>query len=205
MLCRDRLRHSTTDYDRLTPHVCFLHYCLCETRQAFAGYGCYGSLRLAQDIKESICFCAYAPLATLEKPKEYRHRLPDGQEIEVTAFSRLIPEVLLTGTAFRGECFLGVPQLVSEAILTLPGGASSAGSEVVLVGGSSRFVNFKDRLQTALAEYLDGRRVKVSTVDHRYASCLGASVAAQLQHPLIRRITKADYQENGSEVFSRLL
>ena len=27
-----------------------------------------------------ICFCAHAPLATLEQPKEYRHRLPDGQE-----------------------------------------------------------------------------------------------------------------------------
>lgn len=31
-------------------------------------------------VSAQICFCAHAPLATLEKPKEYRHRLPDGQE-----------------------------------------------------------------------------------------------------------------------------
>ncbi|CAK9060961.1 Actin-like protein 9, partial [Durusdinium trenchii] len=161
-------------------------------------------MRLAQDIKESICFCAYAPLASLEKPKEYRHRLPDNQEIEVTAFSRQIPEALLTGTVLRGECFFGVPQLASEAILTLPVGASSAGSEVILVGGSSRFVNFKDRLQVALADYLDGRQVKVTQVDNRYASCLGASVAAQLKHPLVRWVTRSEYQEHGSHVFTRL-
>ena len=31
-------------------------------------------------LQAEICFCAYAPLATMEKAKEYRHRLPDGQE-----------------------------------------------------------------------------------------------------------------------------
>lgn len=47
-----------------------------------------------------ICFCAHAPLASLERVKEYRHRLPDNQEIEVTAFSRAIPEAISSSKKF---------------------------------------------------------------------------------------------------------
>ncbi|CAE7792272.1 ARP4 [Symbiodinium sp. CCMP2592] len=172
-------------------------------RQKLGGRLPFSALRLAEDLKETVCFCAHVPLASLPPDEPYRHTLPDGQVIEVTSFSRQVPETLLLGAPSLDAAaaeptppFPGVPALVSEA---LRHESATGTSEVLLVGGSSRFVNFRDRLQAALTA---SGITKVNVLPQRYASWLGLSVAASLGKPLVRYHTKAELEEFGELRFT---
>ncbi|OLQ09191.1 Actin-related protein 4 [Symbiodinium microadriaticum] len=173
-------------------------------RQKLGGRLPFSALRLAQDLKETVCFCAHVPLASLPPDEPYRHTLPDGQVIEVTSFSRQVPETLLLGAPSLDAAaadptppFPGLPALVSEALVGHE--PSTSTSEVLLVGGSSRFVNFRDRLQAALTA---SGITKVNVLPQRYASWLGLSVAASLGKPVVRYHTKAELEEFGKLRFT---
>lgn len=165
--------------------------------------------RLAQDVKESICFCAHAPVSTLAAVQDYVHTLPDGQRVNVAAFSREVPEALWTG---RAE-FVGLPKLFDSSVQALLLGGMSQGvaaaKEVVgstlLVGGTTRFVNFKNRFESSVSE--TGRRLgtskklKVHLREHRYAAWAGGSVLASTEAAGPRWVTHDEFKDNGFRLF----
>lgn len=167
-------------------------------------------LRLAQDLKETVCFCCHLPLAEVEPAAPFMHTLPDGKQVNVAAFSRLVPEALLIGD--KEEAFPGVPALIADSFATLlrqKQGADAAYvrdalGTLLLVGGTSCFINFKARLQAAMvagcAPQLS-KKLKIQASSERHAAWLGGSVVVAAGALGPRWVSKQDYEERGTAVF----
>jgi len=181
----------------------------------------YEALRLTQDMKESICFCSHVPLASADPKEPYPHELPDGQKVDVATFSCKVPEKLLTGDSSVDSVFRGAPSLLAES-LSICSEQVQAGEllvqrdlvgAIMLVGGSSHFVNFKTRLEASLwGDALSGanlqhlaRRVKVHFAkERRHSAWLGGSVLGELGSFGVgsRWLTRKDYHEHGPSILS---
>lgn len=137
--------------------------------------------RLAQDLKEAVCFCSHRPLAKMDKAEPFFHTLPDGQKLDAAAFSRAVPEKLLMGCGNPGGTFLGLPTLFDESAALCKQQGLPHLNDVLLVGGSSLFVNLKSRFESALSSAPRSRagRFQVhSSRERRHAAWLGGSVLA---------------------------
>lgn len=188
----------------------------------------YSFCRILQDMKETMCFCSRTPLADLAPEPPVMHTLPDGQSINVAAFSRDIPEILLNGSSDDKICSMiyhekgnvtqvlsGVPALFSQCVQSWHSwrnhdAAREVLGTVLLVGGSSLFVNFNKRFQAALAERRDlcpVRKWKVLEASHerRYAAWLGASVLASSGILDDAWVTRREYDEFGGAALERCL
>lgn len=177
-----------------------LHEALKEQGVTLKASGCCSAQRLAQDLKEAVCFCSHKPLATMEPADAFFHTLPDGQRLDAAAFSRMVPEQLLTGSAPN---FVGLPALYSETVGACQRQGVPHLPDVLLVGGSSLFVNFKKRFEAALASLPRIRpgRTKFqvhSSRERRHAAWLGGSVLASAG--CAEWIRLDDYQEQGSSL-----
>eukprot|EP00927_Polykrikos_kofoidii_P075117 TRINITY_DN71181_c0_g1_i1.p1 TRINITY_DN71181_c0_g1~~TRINITY_DN71181_c0_g1_i1.p1 ORF type:complete len:409 (-),score=41.42 TRINITY_DN71181_c0_g1_i1:59-1168(-) len=162
-------------------------------------------LRRAEDMKETICFCHYAPITASSQEEQFMHSLPDGQRIDVAPFSRAIPEQLLVGAG-------SVPALLAESVKACTERSiKDAIGSIVLTGGSSYFVNLKTRVESALVGSSAGvgllplplaRRTRfLFDVNRRYSTWLGGSVLASISST--KWVSKSEYSENGSDVLCR--
>eukprot|EP00928_Gymnodinium_smaydae_P081939 TRINITY_DN6536_c0_g1_i1.p1 TRINITY_DN6536_c0_g1~~TRINITY_DN6536_c0_g1_i1.p1 ORF type:complete len:375 (+),score=90.93 TRINITY_DN6536_c0_g1_i1:64-1125(+) len=147
--------------------------------------------RLAQDLKESVCYCSHSPLpATFDADAPpHMHTLPDGQRINVAPFARAVPEKLLVGAR-------GLPALLAEA----RGGGGA--EDVVFVGGSSLFVNLGPRLKAAMSSGTGRAPSAFIEASHagRHAAWLGGSVRATCC-PLLRTgCSREEYAEHGAAI-----
>jgi len=151
--------------------------------------------RFVQDLKESICYCSPSPLAAVAPAPAFKHVLPDGQEVDVTPFSREVPETLLVGSA-TSSAFPGLPAMLAESLsANVEGGVSR---EVLLVGGSAQFVNFKIRLEAATSTKA---KLKFAAHNRRHVAWLGGSVLAGSGALDSRWASRQDYEELGSSIF----
>eukprot|EP00933_Yihiella_yeosuensis_P046349 TRINITY_DN41866_c0_g1_i1.p1 TRINITY_DN41866_c0_g1~~TRINITY_DN41866_c0_g1_i1.p1 ORF type:complete len:413 (+),score=45.87 TRINITY_DN41866_c0_g1_i1:69-1307(+) len=189
-----------------------------QRRRLFNGFS-LSILRRAQDLKETMCFCSHLPVADLPpSDKPFRHVLPDGKKIDVSAFSRDVPEALLIGS---GPCdgldiflceaaskpFYGIPWMLNEVLLDMQmAGQGIKAPEAILFGGSARFVNFQDRLQSAVDQFSSIPSTKIDTsmlsVDRRHAAWIGGSIAAGVEGASSRWVSKNDFKEHGPRIFA---
>merc|ERR1712217_547357 len=76
-------------------------------------------------------------------------------------------------------------------------------SNLVLVGGSSLFINFKARLQAAILDTCPhvSKKLKVHSSPQRHAAWLGGSAAAAGGMFAARWVSREEYLEHGATVF----
>jgi actin-related protein len=143
-------------------------------------------------------------------PEHLVYELPDRTKVNLEGSCHSIPELLFdpNSSGIETHGFPGVLGVLEESIMHVDIDArKSVGSEIVVIGGSTLFKGFPERLQQALSSSSNHflHRSKITampgTMERISASWLGCSIACSLSNFQHLWISKQQYLENGGERF----
>ena len=165
---------------------------------------------VVRQIKESTCVVAFNPAEQENQiQNKFPYTLPDGNVIEMGSEAYRAPEILFQPDLIGSEC-LGVPDVlvksVTKADLDL---RKVLFSQIVLAGGSTMFQGFGDRLLNEVRKHpLSPKNTKVRIAappERLFTTWIGGSILASLTTFKNMWITKAEYLEHGSRLFTKQL
>lgn len=189
-------------------------------------------MAVIKDLKHDCCKLAFDTAIpagafaawNLGKAEEVMFELPDGTRVDVGGFCPIVPELLfesfpLTASPLPGVVadvggFQGLVSAVGSAVAAIDVDVRKAvASEIVVVGGSTMFPKFCERLHRGLVAGDEHRAAPLSmipklkitaaprSVERMSASWLGCSIAASLGSFQHLWVSKQQYQENGADRF----
>eukprot|EP00300_Choanocystis_sp_HF-7_P004711 c13667_g1_i1.p1 GENE.c13667_g1_i1~~c13667_g1_i1.p1 ORF type:complete len:445 (+),score=86.31 c13667_g1_i1:103-1335(+) len=167
---------------------------------------------VVRQIKESMCYVALDPEAESAKDKNSISRtmtLPDGRTIELDDARHLCPEPLFQPSLLGLEVD-SVQDLLYKCIQKCPMDTRKALSQnIVISGGSTKFLGFENRLQRELEKLYSTTRVDVKIIAPRErALCVwtGGSILGSLPTFEEMLLSWEEYDEVGpASIHSRVL
>eukprot|EP01094_Clydonella_sp_ATCC50884_P026034 TRINITY_DN7015_c1_g1_i1.p1 TRINITY_DN7015_c1_g1~~TRINITY_DN7015_c1_g1_i1.p1 ORF type:complete len:431 (-),score=133.01 TRINITY_DN7015_c1_g1_i1:1535-2827(-) len=137
--------------------------------------------------------------------------LPDGKVLDVGGERFRIPEMILNPSA----CDPALPSLLEMIGAAIEASAADARRDlltnVLLTGGSSRFEGFEKRLRADIEAFNDERQlypgktkvVAPQRAERAIGSWMGGSVLASLGDNIKMWMSKAEFEERGSDLVDR--
>ncbi|WFD35852.1 NuA4 histone acetyltransferase subunit [Malassezia cuniculi] len=176
----------------------------------------FHSLRVLNDMKESICQVFEAPWdpaqAAARPAKMFE--FPDGYNDAYSALRFKAPEAIFSPSIYanvprvlpsRDVPYLPLQDLVLAAINAVDVDSRAAMfSNIVCVGGASLLPGFVDRLSYELSAAAPNQRIKIHSpgnlTERRHSSWLGGSILASLGTFHQLWVSKQEYDEHGSAI-----
>lgn len=164
---------------------------------------------LVKALKEEVCYCTPTPTSandeTAEKESKAQYQLPDGQAVNLSSERYQAPNVLFDPFLFGSEEMGVADVLVSSIMKSDLDLRSKLFSQVVLAGGSTLFTGFGDRmLYEVRARSPSHTRIRISAPPERlHSAYVGGSILASLATFKSMWVSRADYEEHGSNILHR--
>eukprot|EP01090_Pellita_catalonica_P017499 TRINITY_DN5299_c0_g1_i1.p1 TRINITY_DN5299_c0_g1~~TRINITY_DN5299_c0_g1_i1.p1 ORF type:complete len:390 (-),score=71.51 TRINITY_DN5299_c0_g1_i1:10-1017(-) len=176
-------------------------------KRAGSGYNFHTTAEqeVVRTIKEKVCYVAFDPLKEEEliesnkKPVQVVYKLPDGNTINLGTERFRAPEVLFRPELI-GEEYPGVAEILLSSIQKADMDLRRTLYEnIVLSGGSTKFVGFGDRLldevKTRAPKEL---KIKISAPKERlYSTWIGGSILASLGTFTKMCVSREEWDEDG--------
>lgn len=168
---------------------------------------------LAKTIKEDTCFLTptvdilsdknKAPV--LEKESRTQYRLPDGQVVLMSSERYMAPNVLFDPSMLGSEEPGAAEILVNSIMKSDMDLRPKFFSQIVISGGSTMTPGFGDRLLNEVRSKAPAHtNIRISAPPERLYSCyVGGSILASLATFKSMWVSKAEYEEIGSNALHR--
>lgn len=192
----------------------FIQQCLRDREQKQGVFSAEESLRVSQQIKESLCYTA--SFGTIQQEwNEFEDKistfsLDSGRSIEV-GFEKFASSEIFFDPQLAGLDYDPLPQIVDQAIQSCPIDCrKNLYKNICLSGGSTLFRNFSNRLEEELGVLVKERyeekspQISLSTnfEKQKYAVWYGASMLSTIpQFSQLFCTGKEEYLEFGSGIF----
>lgn len=180
----------------------FLLKVLKETSYHFSSAS---GLSLAQDVKESECFIA---LDFDEKMKEdtapVSHQIAEDTSISIGKERFSCPELLFQPKLNNLECY-GLADLMYESVMRADTGMrENLLDNIVITGGSTMFIGFKERLTKELQAMFPKASINMCVGPRGSNSVwVGGSILGSLELFEQMVVTREEYHESGGEAVRR--
>eukprot|EP00386_Alphamonas_edax_P016094 GDKI01049176.1.p1 GENE.GDKI01049176.1~~GDKI01049176.1.p1 ORF type:complete len:416 (+),score=106.53 GDKI01049176.1:67-1314(+) len=171
----------------------------------------YGRRDLAQKIKESVCRVAEDDRDVMtgggSTATSASFELPDGQALDVNAFTHRIPECMFNPKLVTCQNLDNIPavnKLIHETVIGCDVDIrKDLMSGIIVTGGNTLFPGFEQKLHKKLCADFETTRLKViapaASVERRFASWIGGSILASLGSFQQMWISKQEFDEKGAE------
>jgi centractin len=199
------LRHSVTRSDvagrdvtrQLQLHLRRAGLCFTTTAEA----------DLAKAIKEEVCYLTPTGMndEAAEKEAKTQYQLPDGQTVTLSSERYLAPNVLFDPSLFGSEEPGAADVLVNSIMKSDIDLRPKLFSQIVLAGGSTLTAGFGDRMLYEVRGRSPAHtRIRISAPPERlHSSWTGGSILASLATFKSMWVSRADYEEHGSNILHR--
>ncbi|KAF9430750.1 actin [Entomortierella beljakovae] len=160
----------------------------------------------AKKIKEKLCYVSLdfdedLAQANIFKANPATYDLPDGQKIALNSERFMAPEVLFKPSYLDSE-EPGIHEVAYNSIMkTDMNIRRSLYSNIVLVGGSTLFKGFDDRLMLEIGRLVPSA-IQVKVTDREFAPWIGGSIIAPI-NPSIW-FTREEFNEFGASLIHRI-
>jgi len=182
-------------------------YLQLQLRKAGVNFTTTAEADLTKSMKEEVCFLFPTAQATekMEKESSTKYQLPDGQVITLSSERCESPNVLFDPSLFGSEEPGAAEILVSSIMKSDIDLRSKLFSQIVVAGGSSLTEGFGDRLLNEVRQLSPTHtRIRISVPPERlYSSYAGASILASLATFKDLWVSRAEYEEYGSNILHR--
>ena len=167
---------------------------------------------LAKKIKEEVCYLTATPLydeAAINDARSQaksQYRLPDGQAVSLSSERFEAPNVLFDPSLFGSEEMSVADVLVQSILKSDVDLRSKLFSQIVLAGGTTLMPGFGERLLYEVRARSSSPHIpiRISAPPERLDSCfVGGSILASLATFKTMWVSRADYDEHGSNILHR--
>ena len=162
---------------------------------------------LVKTIKEETCYLTPTPLTddATEKDSKAQYQLPDGQAITMSTERYQAPNVLFDPSLIGSEEPGAADILVNSIMKSDIDLRSKLFSQIVLSGGSTLTPGFGDRLLYEVRSRSPSHtRIRISAPpDRLHSAYVGGSILASLATFKSMWVSRAEYEEHGSNVLHR--
>jgi centractin len=163
---------------------------------------------LAKTMKEEICYMTptqVADDAAAEKDAKTQYQLPDGQVVTVASERYQAPNVLFDPSLFGSEEPGAADILVNSIMKSDIDLRSKLFSQIVLAGGSTLLPGFGDRmLYEVRSRSPSHTKIRISAPPERlHSAYVGGSILASLATFKSMWVSRAEYEEHGSNILHR--
>jgi len=187
-----------------------LHQLLETNSRGLLKFRSAAEIEVVRQIKEQSCIISpeNKDLTTLQEiysKNEQCYSLPDGQELRI-GYERVRATEILFHPELAGiSDSNGLSQKIYDSIQRCDMHLRRTMAEnIILCGGCSMIPGLKERLENDLSNLLpESTRIEVTqTNERRFSSWFGAATLSNLDR--VKWIEKIDFEERGSEVFTRI-
>lgn len=158
-------------------------------------------------MKEEACFVTSNGVMDeqVEKDAKTQYQLPDGQAVTISSERYQAPELLFNPSIIGSEEAGAADVLVNSILKSDLDLRSTLFSQIVLAGGSTMFQGFGDRLlHEVRARSPSHTRIRISAPPERiHSTYVGGSILASLATFKSMWVTRAEYEEHGSNILHR--
>jgi centractin len=159
-------------------------------------------------MKEEICYMTptqVADDAAAEKDAKTQYQLPDGQVVTVASERYQAPNVLFDPSLFGSEEPGAADILVNSIMKSDIDLRSKLFSQIVLAGGSTLLPGFGDRmLYEVRSRSPSHTKIRISAPPERlHSAYVGGSILASLATFKSMWVSRAEYEEHGSNILHR--
>jgi centractin len=162
---------------------------------------------LVRAMKEEACFVTPTGVMdeAAEKDAKTQYQLPDGQAVELSSERYQAPEILFNPSMIGSEEAGAADVLVNSILKSDLDLRSTLFSQIVLAGGSTLFQGFGDRLLHEVRSRSPSHtRIRISAPPERiHSTYVGGSILASLATFKSMWVTRAEYEEHGSNILHR--